>query len=72
MFIAILRPFSHMTREQFGGFDPGERCYAHAASLVSAIWTFRAFAHLRFECWLNHALGTTAYIVIRHSEEGPI
>ena len=72
MFTAVLRPFSHMTREEFGRFDPRERCYSHAASLVSAVWTFRAFFVLRFEYWLNHALGTAAYITINESEHAPI
>ena len=71
MFTAILRPFSHMTKEHFGRFNPRERCYAHAASLTSAIWTFRAFAHIRFEYWLSHAVGTAAYIVLRESDEAP-
>ena len=72
MFTAILRPFSHMTKEEFGRFDPKERCYAHAGHLTSAIWTFRAFSILRFEYWLTHALGTAAYIAIRESENTPI
>ena len=71
MFTALLRPFSHMTKEQFGRFNPRERCYAHAASLVSAVWTFRAFSVLHFEYWLNHALGTAAYVVIYESEHTP-
>ena len=72
MFTAILRPFSYMTKEQFGRFDPRERCYAHSGSLTSAAWTFRAFSILHFEYWLTHALGTAAYIVIRESEKAPI
>jgi len=60
-----------MTKEQFGRFDPRERCYTHAASLMSAIWTFRAFAHVRFEYWLNHAAGTAAYIALRQAEDVP-
>ena len=72
IFTAILRPVSHLTKEQFGRFDPKERCYAHAASIVSAVWTFRAYSILRFEYWLNHALGTAAYIVISETKGGPI
>ena len=71
IFTAILRPFSHFTKEQFGRFNPRERCYAHAASLVSAVWTFRAFSILRFEYWLSHALGTAAYIVVSEFKGGP-
>ena len=72
MFTAILRPFTHMSREQFGKFDPRDRCYSHANSLISVIWTFRAFSCLRFEYWLCHALGTAGYIVVGGTEDSPI
>lgn len=72
MLTAILRPFTHMSRLEFGKFDPRERCFAHASSLASAIWTFRAFSIIRFEYWLTHALGTAAYIVVGSTEDAPI
>ncbi|KAF5023005.1 hypothetical protein F66182_4963 [Fusarium sp. NRRL 66182] len=72
MFTVLLRPFSHMSKERFGRFDPKERCLAHANSLMSAIWTFRSFAHLRFEYWLSHVIGTAAYIVLRETGDSPI
>lgn len=71
MLTAVLRPFSHMTEDQFGRFSPRERCYTHANSLMSSIWTFRAFAQLRFEYWLTHAVGTAAYIVLRDTRDAP-
>ncbi|KAK7908706.1 hypothetical protein PG985_016009 [Apiospora marii] len=65
MLTAILRPFAQTSRAQFGAsFDPRERCLAHASSMVSAIWAFRAFAHVRFEYWLTHPLGWAAYLVV--------
>ncbi|KXJ90100.1 nitrate assimilation regulatory protein nirA [Microdochium bolleyi] len=67
MLVSVLRPFCQMTKEQFGRFDPRERCFAHVASMMSAIWTFRAFAHLRFEYWLTHPLGTGAFIVLQEA-----
>ncbi|KAH7014447.1 nitrate assimilation regulatory protein nirA [Microdochium trichocladiopsis] len=73
MLVSILRPFCQMTKEQFGRFDPREKCFAHVASMMSAIWTFRAFAHLRFEYWLTHPLGTGAFIVLQEaSKNDPI
>jgi hypothetical protein len=72
MLIAILRPFAGFSRAQFGKFEPRERCYAHASNLASAIWTFRGFAIIRFEYWLNHALGTAAYVVIGGTEDAPV
>ncbi|EWZ78317.1 hypothetical protein FOWG_17403 [Fusarium oxysporum f. sp. lycopersici MN25] len=71
MFTVLLRPFSHMSKEKFGRFDPRERCLAHANSLMSAIWTFRSFAHLRFEYWLTHVTGTAAYIVLQEAGDSP-
>ncbi len=71
MLTAILRPFSHMSREQFGRFDPKERCYAHASSLMACIWTFRSFSILRLEYYLTHVIGTAGYIVLREAENAP-
>jgi hypothetical protein len=71
MLIALIRPFSHLTREDMGGFDPKERCYAHASSLMLAIWTFRAFAILRFEYYLVHPLSSAAFIVLGDLDHGP-
>lgn len=56
-----------MGKDQFGRFDPRERCFAHVGSMMTAIWTFRAFAHLRFEYWLNHPLGTGAFIILQEA-----
>ncbi|KAH7131631.1 hypothetical protein B0J13DRAFT_562966 [Dactylonectria estremocensis] len=71
MLTAILRPFSRMTKEQFGRFDPRQRCFTHACSLVTAIWSFRTFSHVRLESWLVHPLGTSAYIALREAEDAP-
>lgn len=38
---------------------------------MSAVWTFRAFAQVRFEYWLSHGIGTAAYIVVREADESP-
>ncbi|OBS23067.1 hypothetical protein FPOA_03630 [Fusarium poae] len=72
MFTVLLRPFTHMSKEKFGRFDPKDRCLAHAHSIMSTIWTFRSFAHLRFEYWLNHVTGTAAYIVLRDAGDSPV
>ncbi|KAK2590141.1 hypothetical protein QQS21_012182 [Conoideocrella luteorostrata] len=72
MLTAILRPFTSMSKAQFGAFDPRERCYAHASSLTTAIWTFRAFSVIHHEYWLCHALGTAAYIVVGGTADASI
>ncbi|CEI60173.1 unnamed protein product [Fusarium venenatum] len=72
MFTVLLRPFSHMSKQKFGRFDPKERCLAHAHSIMSTIWTFRSFAHIRFEYWLSHVTGTAAYIVLRDAGDSPV
>ncbi|KAG7404013.1 Nitrogen assimilation transcription factor nit-4 [Fusarium oxysporum f. sp. rapae] len=72
MFTAILCPFSHMTKEQFGRYNPRELCNAHAGSLMSAVWTFRTFAQIRFKYYLCHPLGTAAYIVLQEAQNTPI
>ncbi|XEV04549.1 hypothetical protein FSHL1_009836 [Fusarium sambucinum] len=72
MFTVLLRPFSHMSKEKFGRFDPKERCLTHAHSIMSTIWTFRSFAHIRFEYWLSHVTGTAAYIVLRDAGDSPV
>ncbi|KAH7127423.1 fungal-specific transcription factor [Dactylonectria macrodidyma] len=71
MLTAMLRPFSHMTKEQFGRFDPRQRCFTHACSLMSIIWTFRAFCQIRLEYYLVHPLGSAAYIVLGEAEDAP-
>lgn len=72
MLTAILRPFAQTSRAQFGAsFDPRERCLAHANSLVSAIWAFRSFAHVRFEYWLTHPLGWAAYLAVGGLDDAP-
>ncbi|OAA72601.1 Transcription factor [Cordyceps fumosorosea ARSEF 2679] len=68
MYIAILRPFAHTTKERFGRFDPHERCAAHASHVVTAIWTFRAYGQLRYEYYLVHPLGTACYIMLQDAE----
>lgn len=71
MAIAVLRPYSHMSKEQFGRFDPKQRIMSHANTLMSVIWTFRAFSYIYFEYWLVHALGTVAYVALGEAEETP-
>jgi hypothetical protein len=39
---------------------------------MSAIWTFRYFAHLRFEYWLTHVNGSAAYIVLQEAGDSPV
>ncbi|KAL9086376.1 MAG: hypothetical protein Q9165_007162 [Trypethelium subeluteriae] len=69
--IALLRPFSLLTKAQFGPFNPSDRCHAHASSLQSAIWTFRAYANLRHEYWLCHVTVTVAFVTLREHEYSP-
>lgn len=68
MYIAILRPFAHMTKEYFGRFSPRDRCAAHASHVVSTIWTFRAYGQIRYEYYLVHPLGSAAYIMLQESD----
>lgn len=70
MSTAILRPFSHMPKEEFGRFNPRERCCSHASRMMTAIWTYRAFAILRTEYWLIHPISTAALIVIQDLDPG--
>ncbi|KAH8646316.1 fungal-specific transcription factor [Xylariales sp. PMI_506] len=70
MLTAVLRPFCHMTKSEFGRFDPRERYLAHACNLMSSIWTFRAFYQIRFEYWFVHVVGTVAYAMLPEVEGG--
>ena len=65
LLVAILRPFSRITKAGFGPFDPKDRCYAYCASFMDTIWTYRAFASLNAKCWYNHTLPTVAFISFR-------
>jgi hypothetical protein len=71
MLVAILRPFAQLSKEDFGPFDPEDRCYAHTSSLMSSIWTFRAFCVLKYDYWLVHAISTAAFVAIRGLDHGP-
>ncbi|TQV98917.1 hypothetical protein V2A60_007385 [Cordyceps javanica] len=71
MYIAILRPFAHKSKDYFGRFSPRERCAAHASHVVSAIWAFRAYGQIRCEYYLTHPLGTAAYIMLQEPD-GPM
>lgn len=68
----ILRPFSHLTKMQFGPFDPKDRCYAHCISLIETIWTFRALSSLRGEYWYIPMLATVAFMTLREHTESPM
>ncbi len=70
MLTAILRPFGQMSKQEFGKFNPRERCCSHANRMMTAIWTYRAFAILRTEYWLVHAITTSALIVLQDLEIG--
>lgn len=72
LFTTILRPFCHLTKSQFGSFNPKHRCFSHAISLESVIWTFRACSVLHHEYWLCHAISTAAFITIGEREMSPM
>jgi hypothetical protein len=72
LLVAILRPFWRFTKADFGPFDPKDRCYAHCASLMDTIWTYRAFASLNAEYWYNHTLATVAFISFREHENSSV
>jgi hypothetical protein len=71
IFTFLLRPFATFTKDQFGPFAPRDRCLAHAVQLQSAIWTFRAYAILGHEYWLNSPLTNVAFITIHESASNP-
>ncbi|CAI6336051.1 unnamed protein product [Periconia digitata] len=70
MLTAILHPFSQFSQDQFGRFDPRQRCYSHANRMMTAIWTYRAFAILRTEYWLMHLISAAAFIVLDNLQHG--
>lgn len=72
MLTAILRPFAHLTVQQLIRFDPRERCYQHASGIMTAVWTYRAFAILRYEYWLTYVASHAAYIVLREAADVPM
>lgn len=70
--LAILRPFTTLTKEQFGRFNPKDRCVAHASNLVSVIWAFRTFAQIRCEYYLTHPLASFALILLAGCQDEPV
>ncbi|KAM3534808.1 hypothetical protein MY4038_001889 [Beauveria bassiana] len=67
--MTLLRPFAHLTRQEFGGrFSPRERCAAHASHLVTTVWSFRAHGQVRYEYYLAYALGAAAYILLQEPD----
>jgi hypothetical protein len=71
MLITILRPFCQLVQDSLNDLNPKQRCYVHASSLMSNIWTFRAFSILRHEYWLVHGLSTAAFVVLQDLDHGP-
>ncbi|EJP62010.1 fungal specific transcription factor [Beauveria bassiana ARSEF 2860] len=66
--MTLLRPFTHMTKQEFGRFSPRERCAAHAGHLVSTVWSFRAHGQVRYEYYLIYALGAAAYVLLQEPD----
>ncbi|KAM3537245.1 hypothetical protein ARSEF1564_009833 [Beauveria bassiana] len=66
--MTLLRPFTHMTKQEFGRFSPRERCAAHAGHLVSTVWSFRAHGQVRYEYYLTYALGAAAYVLLQEPD----
>ncbi|EJP61492.1 uncharacterized protein BBA_09571 [Beauveria bassiana ARSEF 2860] len=66
--MTLLRPFTHMTKQEFGRFSPRERCAAHASHLVSTVWSFRAHGQVRYEYYLAYALGAAAYVLLQEPD----
>ena len=70
MLSAILHPFVQLSKENFGRFDPKQRCYSHANRMMTAIWAFRALSILRTDYWLMHPISTAAFIVLNNLQHG--
>jgi hypothetical protein len=71
LLMAVLRPFSHFTRLEFGPFQPRDRCYSHCTSLMNTIWTFRALTSLHSEYWHMPMLATVAFVSFREADGIP-
>lgn len=61
-----------MKKEQFGSLDPRAAAHAHASSLISTLWAFRALYTVRNEFWITQPCSVCAFRVVFELSSGPI